>query len=366
MKILLVSTIKRKVVKESTASRSQIIYKIASGMVKKGHQVSILGTGDTYIKGVKTIPVIEKGWVDLPPAENPFFLQVATLIQLTDKLIRIQNSFDIIHNHLYPEFFTPVIENRLNTPMVTTVHSQATDFIDKTLSLFKKAYFVSISRAHRLQFKKAHIYKIIYNGIDTSLFSFQKSKGDYLLWIGRLSKAKDKQGRFMDPKGVRWAIKLARETGQKLVLTGNVEDIEFYNRDVKPYLSDKITWFGPVSKEQRLSHKEVAHLMQNAKAFLMTINWYEPFGLVMAEAMSCGTPVIAFNRGSVPELVADGKTGFVIPPEEGVKGLKKALKKINMISPKDCRQHVVNNFSQEKMVENYEKLYKEVLIKHKI
>jgi len=361
MKILFVSTLKRKVTKEMTASRSQIIYKIASGMAKKGHEVFILGTEDTYIENCQTIPVIEKGWVDLPAVENPFFLEVSTMIQQIRKIVQIQNQFDIIHNHLYPEFLPPIIENELKKPMITTVHSQWTDFIDETLALFKKTIFVSVSNAHKSLFKKAKIYKVIYNGIDTKTFSFEEKKEDYLLWIGRLSKAKNKDGTFMDPKGVRLAIKLAQKTDSRLIITGNVEDIEFYNRDVKPYLNYKIQWYGPVSKEQKLSQKEIAHLMRKAKAFLMTINWYEPFGLVMAEAMSCGTPVIGFDRGAVPEVVIDDKTGFVVPYEKGIEGLIEALAKINKIKPKDCREHVVKNFSVEKMVEEYEKLYLEIL-----
>ena len=97
----------------------------------------------------------------------------------------------------------------------------------------------------------------------------------------------------------------------------------------------------------------------------MTVNWFEPFGLVMAEAMSCGTPVIGFNRGAVPELVVDGKTGFVVPYEKGVTGLKEALAKINQIKPQDCREHVVKNFSVEKMVDNYEKTYYQILQNHR-
>ncbi len=165
----------------------------------------------------------------------------------------------------------------------------------------------------------------------------------------------------MDPKGVRWAIQLARETNSKLKLSGNIEDMDFYIRDVKPYLSDKIHWIGPVSSELSLTKSEVANLMKNAKAFLMTINWHEPFGLVMAEAMSCGTPVIGFDRGSVKELVVDGKTGFVVPPEKGIEGLKEALDKLKTIKPKDCRDHVLANFTLEKMVDNYEKTYLEIL-----
>lgn len=363
MKILIVSTLKRKVTPDSTASRSQIIFQLAKGLAEKGHDVSLLGTGDSFIPKVKLIPASEKGWIDLPPVENPFFREVASLVQLARKMVEIQNQFDIIHNHLYPEFFPPIIENELNVPLVTTLHIQATDYIDATLTLFKKTKFISISNAHRSLFKKAPIYKVIHNGIDTNLFAYQEKKEDYLLWIGRLSKAKHADGKFIDPKGIRWAVKLAQETGNKLVLSGNVEDVKFYNQDVKPYLSDKITWYGPIAKEQELQKTEIAHLMQKAKAYLMTINWYEPFGLVVAEAMSCGTPVIGFNRGAVPELVVDGKTGFVVPYEKGIEGLKEALSKINTIKPQDCRDYVVNNFSVEKMLTNYEKTYTEILNK---
>lgn len=320
--------------------------------------------GDTIIEGAKTIPLIERGWVDLPAVENPFFLEISTMIQLTEKIVAIQKNFDIIHNHLYPEFFTPIIESRLTIPMITTIHCQWTPFIDETLALFKKTFFISISQAHKKLFQKAKFYQVVYNGIDTNLFSFSEKKDNYLLWIGRLSKAKNNDGTFMDPKGVRWAIKLAQETGHKLILTGNVEDIEFYNRDVKPHLNEKIQWFGPVSSEQMLTHKQIAKLMQKAKAFLMTINWYEPFGLVMAEAMSCGTPVIGFDRGAVKELIVEGKTGFVVPHEKGVDGLKEVLSKIDQIKPQDCREHVIKNFSVEKMVDEYEKTYLKILNQH--
>ena len=361
MRILIVSTLKRKVTPEITASRSRIIFELSKGLAQKGHDVSLLGTGDSKIPGVKIIPVIEKGWVDLPPVENPFFREIATMVQLAKKIVSLQDSFDIIHNHLYPEFFTPVIESELKKPMVTTVHVQATDFIDETLSLFKKTKFISISNAHRSEFVKTQFYKVVYNGIDTNLYGFCEKKEDYLFWIGRLSKAKNADGSFMDPKGVRWAIELAKQTGQRLIITGNVEDMEFYNHDVKPHLNDKIQWFGPISSEQMLTKQQVVELMQKARAFLMTINWEEPFGLVMAEAMSCGTPVIAFNRGSVPELIVDGKTGFAVAPEQGIEGLKNVLGKISTIKPQDCRDHVVKNFSVQSMVENYENVYNEIL-----
>src|SRR3989344_5325989 len=356
MKVLIVSLLKRKVTPEIPAARPRVIYEIASGLVKKGHQVSLLGTADSHIPGVDIIPVIEKSFIELPAFENPFYAETAYLVKLAKKIEEIGGQFDIIHNHTYPEFINLLIAKNIKTPIVSTIHAQAFPEYDEALSLFPESYHVSISQAHKALFKKAKIYKVIYNGVDSNLYSYQEKKEDYLLWLGRLSKAKSPDGSFMDPKGIRWAIKLAEQTNSRLLMSGNIEDMEFYNRDVKPHLTDKIKWVGPLSSELVLTKSEVAALMQKARVFLMTINWYEPFGLVMAEAMSCGTPVIGFDRGAVSELIIDGKTGFVVPPEKGIAGLKEALNKIGSIKPQDCRDHVVANFSTQKMVENYEKV----------
>src|SRR3989338_270698 len=365
MRILIVSLLKRKVAPAITASRPRIIYELTSGLVKRGHDVTILGTGDSDVSGAKLVPVIPKSFIDMPPSENPFYAETAFLVQLAKKIKEIGDEFEIIHNHTYPEFINLLVSEQIKNKMVTTVHGQATEEFDNTLSLFPNTTLISLSKAHRRLFKKTKFEKIVYNGVDTNLYSFSKQKREYLLWLGRLSKAKNKDGSFMDPKGIKWAIELARQTGEKLLLSGNVEDMEFYNKDVKPFLNDKIKWIGPVSSEQALTREEVISLMQGAKAFLMTINWEEPFGLVMIESMSCGTPVIGFNRGSVPEVIVDGKTGFIVDPNEGVEGLRKALIKLTSINFKNCREHVVNNFSLEKMVENYEKVYSEILNKNR-
>lgn len=356
----MVSLLKRKVTPEITASRPRVIYELTNGLLKKGHEITLLGTGDSNIPGAKLIPVIPKSFVDMPLFENPVYAETSYLVQLAKKIEEIASQFDVIHNHTYPEFINLIVGDQVKTPMVTTVHAQVTLELDEVLSLFPKSYLISISNAHKNLFKKAKIYQVIYNGIDTNLYAFEDKKEDYLLWLGRLSKAKNADGSFQDPKGVRWAIQLAQETGSKLKLSGNVENIEFFNQDIKPHLNDKIEWVGSVSPELPLTKQQVVQLMQKAKTFLMTINWYEPFGLVMAEAMSCGTPVIGFDRGSVSELVLDGKTGFVVQPEKGIEGLKEALSKIDQINPQDCRNHVVQNFSLNKMVENYEKVYQEI------
>jgi glycosyltransferase involved in cell wall biosynthesis len=361
MKILIASSLKRAVNEKTLSSRPRIIFELVSGLVKKGHQVTLIGTADSQIPGVTTIPIIDKSFVELPAFENPFYAETSFLVRLAKKVQEIGNGFDIIHNHTYPEFFNPLVAQNIKTPFVTTIHAQATPELDEVLSLFNQTYFISISEAHKKLFHKTKIFKVVYNGIDTDIYSFQEKKDDYLLWLGRLAKAKNPDGTFMDPKGVRWAIKLAETTSSKLLMSGNIEDMKFYDQDVKPHLSDKIQWVGPQSSELVLKKPEIAALMQKAKAFLMPINWYEPFGLVIAEAGSCGTPVIGFGRGAVAELIIDGKTGFVVQPESGVEGLKTALDKIDTIKPQDCRDHVLKNFSTQTMVDNYEKTYQEII-----
>jgi len=368
MKILIVSLLKRKITPKITAARPRVIFDLVSGLLKRRHKITILGTGDSSVPGAKIIPVIPKSFVNMPAFENPFYAETGYLVKLAKALEKIGNKFDVVHNHTYPEFINLLVADKLKVPILTTIHAQMTPQLDEVFSQFndlKNCYYVSISQAHRKLAKRTKVWKVIHNGVDTNLYRFHSKKEDYLLWLGRLSKAKDKKGNFIDPKGVKWAIKLAKATNSKLLLSGNVEDPEFFNKDVKPYLSKKIRWIGPVSPEQPLTKKQVAKLMQKAKVFLMTVNWYEPFGLVMAESMSCGTPVIGFDRGSVSELLVNGKTGFVVKPGEGIKGLKKALRKIDQIKPEDCRRHVEKNFSLERMVENYEKAYRDLIIRKK-
>ncbi|HDZ54830.1 MAG TPA: glycosyltransferase family 4 protein [Candidatus Nealsonbacteria bacterium] len=363
MKILIVAPLKRKVGPEITAARPRVIFDLSLGLIKAGHMVSILGTKNSFVSGAKIIPIIPKAFGELKSFENPFYAETGFLVKQAKILEKIGNQFDIIHNHSYPEFINLLVIDKLKVPVLTTIHAQMTPQLDEVLSQFndlKNCYFISISYAHKKLAEKTKIWKVIHNGVDTNLYRFSLKKDDYLLWIGRLSKAKDKRGNFLDPKGVRWAIKLAKKTNSRLLLSGNVEDPEFFKKDIKPYLNNKIKWIGPISSEQPLSKKEVVKLMQKAKTFLMTVNWYEPFGLVVAESMSCGTPVIGFDRGAVSELVANGKTGFVVKPKEGIEGLKKALNKIDEINPRDCRKHIEKNFSLKKMVENYEKAYKEI------
>ena len=228
MRILLIAHVKRAVSATQTAARSRIIYELARGLVARGHEVSILGTGDSRVSGVRIIPVLPKALVSLGPFENEFYSHTAYLVKQARILRDIGNEFDVIHNHSYPEFFPFFALEHLKTPVLTTLHVPATPEFDEALSFFPSSAFVALSKAHAEGFQKARISHIVLNGVDTRLFRFQKKKEDYLLWIGRLSKARDGRGNFLDPKGVRWAIRLARETGSRLFLSGNVGGREVF------------------------------------------------------------------------------------------------------------------------------------------
>ena len=371
LKIALLAPLKRPINPQTTVSRNRIVADLAIGLTRKGHSVTIFGTSDSNLPGVEMIGVVERGLVELPPTENPFYTDTAYITHDIMQILSLQDRFDIIHNHMYPEFLPLIAQKLFKKPVVTTVHSQATRELTMALSDTKgESQLVSISESAKKTLNLESV--VICNGIDTNLYiPNEASDKDYLFFVGRMSKAKA-NGKFIDPKGVSNALKVAKAVGENLKIVSNVEDKKFYDEIVAPNLSDKIKFIGDISSEQNLSREEIVNLHQNAKAFLFPINWEEPFGLVMAEAMACGVPVIAYNKGSVSELVRDGVTGFVIEPEgsnsesrfvikkKGLEGLAEAVKRIGEIDRGTCRKHVLENFSVEKMVDNYEKLYHKI------
>lgn len=359
MNILLAGTIRKQIAKDITNSRSQIVYALAKGLIQKGHKVSILTTKNSEVEGATIVPVIPQAFKDIPRFENPFYAETSYLVQMEKKIEEIGNYYDIIHNHTPPEYINLLAAKSIKTPILSTLHLPITPEIDTTLSLFNNAHFAAISRSQRAQFIKTNVEYIIPNGIDTNFFRpAQNSSRDYFLFVGRMSSAKHKDGKFMDPKGVTHAISVAKKTNILLKIVGNVEDKDFYKKLIEPNLTNKIQFEGEVSANQPLTKEQLRDLYQGAKAFLFPINWDEPFGLVLAEAQSCGTPAIAFNRGAVPELVVDGKTGFIVENESE---MIEAINKIGSIKSDDCRKYIEDNFTLQRMIDEYEKAYEKIL-----
>lgn len=344
MKIGILAPLKRELSAETKGGRPRIVYNLVEGLVARTHDVTVFGTGDSRVSA-KLIPVIPKALFHLPPVENDFYRHTTALFHMMELLQAHKDEFDIIHNHLYPESL-PLLFSE-NIKIVTTIHAQMTADLGEFFSHYPKTYFSPISNRQREFYPNLNYTQTVYNGIDADAFRFSNKPGNYLLFVGRI-----KEG---DPKGVTDAIRVAKATGIPLIIIGNVESYPFFQREIGPHLNQSIRFIGdPKSAEGNLTLDERVKIYQGALALLLPIHWEEPFGIVMIEAMSCGTPVIAYPRGAIGEVVTDGITGFVVDSEEH---MAQAVKKIGQINRAACRTLVEEKFTTEKMVSGYEKVY---------
>jgi len=334
---------------------------IAQGLGKKGHDVTFyapLGTAD--MEGVR----IET--CDLVPLKQKYggeviLRQMETKEEGVDKLQeRIEHywdefllanmfkaaeggKFDLLHIHPVSRALALSLSHP-RIPVVYTLHDPIRPWRAKMYTLFKSSnqYFVPISESQKKPTPDLNFTDTIYNGIDLGKFPFSEKIDNHFLWVGRI----------IPEKGPDKAMQAALQAEENLTLIGPEVDNKYWDEEIKPFLSDRIKYIGHMPREKLYSH------YQNAKALLVPIDWEEPFGLVMVEAMACGTPVIAFRRGSVPEVVVHGKTGFVV---DTVSEMADAMKKIDTIDRAACRKHVEDNFSVEKMVDNYERVFQKIV-----
>jgi glycosyltransferase involved in cell wall biosynthesis len=347
MKIAYLAPFEERVPPVKYGGTELMVYNIVEGMVRKGHDVTLLASGDSKTSA-KLIHVFERHLRSYPCFDNEEYFNALKLIGIGRIMSFLtDNKFDIIHNH-FGWRLLPFLEF-LKDPCVTTLHSPLDD--SYKLEVYKRYLdhkYISISKNQQKPLPEMNIIANVYNGIDLSKYEYSDKPKNYYAFLGRIS----------HDKGPEKAVRIAKKAGVKLLIGAKkCPENEFFKREVKPYIDGKnIKLLGEVG------HKEKIKLLKNAKALLFPIQWEEPFGLVMIEAMACGTPVIAFRRGSVPEIVKDGKTGFIV---NNVGEAVNALKKIDIIDRKECRKHVERNFSEEKMVNDYEKVYKKVLKKKK-
>jgi len=306
-------------------------------LVRRGHEVTLFATEDSKTQA-KLIPIWPKAlWrAKLKTPHAVFSL-------LYEKLISLQDQFDIIHDHC--EFYTAPYSKFLKPPIITTLHHPLTE---ETIILYKKfpnINFIAISKNQRRLGPGINIVKTIYHGLPIEKYDFNPEPKNYLLWLSKI----------MPEKGIAQAIDIAKLSGENLIISGNIppEYGDYFDFRIKPLIDGKKIQFVGAS-----DFSKKIELLKNAKAFLFPVKRPEPFGLVVIEAMACGTPVIAFKEGSMPELIEDGKTGFLV---KNIEEACQSLKKINKISREYCREYVKKNFNLKRMVNRYEKLYKKVL-----
>lgn len=311
---------------------------LTEGLVKRGFDVTLFATADSHT-AAKLHAVSPRPYEE----DKNIHVKAYECLHISEVFERA-NEFDIIHNHF--DFLPLTYSKLVKTPVLTTVHGISSRRI---LPVYKKynnsTFYVSISDAYRCN--ELDYIATVHHGIDTETFPFNDTPEDYLLFISRIHR----------DKGTKEAIETAKRSGMKLRIAGFIADPEYFENEVAPHIdSEQIIYEGHVSQERKKD------LLSNARALLHMINYEEAFGLGVVEALTCGTPVIAVNKGSMPELITDGETGFLV---NSVDEAVNAVEKLGSISRKKCRESVEKRFSVDRMVDDYIKVYEMILEKCK-
>ena len=321
----------------------RVVFHLTEGLVEKGHDVTLFASGDSLTSARLVAPISESLRLGRK-AHTPIMVNMMMLSRVYEKMA---HEFDIIHSHL--EFLTLPYAYKAEVPTVLTMHGRL-DLGDSAAML--KSYpdmaYVSISDSQRLPVKDINWVKTIYHGYPASCFEFNEKPEDYFLYLGRFSEEKKPQE----------AIMLARACNIPLKIAAKIDpaDKGFFEAKIKPLLNHPlIDYVGEVDDTRKVE------LLKNAKALLNTIDWPEPFGLVMIEALACGTPVIVTGCGSAPEVITHGKTGFICDKKLD---FIEAIHHVDQLSRKTCRKEFEQRFSRECMVDNYEELYYNLLPSH--
>jgi glycosyltransferase involved in cell wall biosynthesis len=318
---------------------------IADAMVDRGHTVDLYAAAGSKTKARLVSDDID--WrAFYRDGEDPRQIRFFDSWLASELYLRQRESapYDIIHAH-HPIHRIVPFTRFVDIPTVFTLHNAMADhYLFDTVRRTKNIHVTPISQSQQRTFPGLPYTEVVYNGIDLGDYQLSRDQWGYLLITGRI----------VPEKGFHTAIKIARQTGNKLIiageyLTGTGSAARYWEEQIKPNIDDEqILYAGTMGKS------ELVDLYRHAKALLFPIEWEEPFGLVMTEAMACGTPVVAFRRGSVPEVVVDGETGFVV---DTIDEMVQAVAKIEQIDRQTCREHVVKHFSLDAMLDGYERVY---------
>ena len=294
-------------------------------LVSRNYDVTLFASGDSKTSA-KLIPLIEKGIWRQKNLRSPH----AYINTAIEKIYCHRNSTDLFHNHF--DFFMFPLSLLKMAPILTTLHRPLDEVAVEAYKTYSKIKFCAISNDQHQSAEEngIPIVDVVYNGIDVNKYTFRENPDDYFLFLGRINKE----------KGILDALNASKEANVKLIVAGNIvggDEWNYFLHEVQPLLNEEnINFVGQVDFNEKV------RLLGGAKALLFPIDRREPFGLVMIEAMACGTPVVAYKRGSVPEVVVDKKTGFIVENREE---MIEAMKNIDKINRKECRARVEQNFS---------------------
>lgn len=317
----------------------RVISALTEELVKRGHDVTLFASGDSVttakLDSICKQSLRSAGITNIRENMGETLSHIGHMYSMADE-------FDIIHDHC--GVVSLPTAQICDTPVVSTMHGCFFDHNIKIFQKLKRPHIVTISNDQASSVKKIHNVATVHNGLPMDHYPFSEKSDEYLLYVGRISPL----------KGTAEAIVIAKATGRKLLLAAKLDerDTQYYKTEVEPHLDDQIVWLGEVSEEERNT------LMSNAHCLIHPARWREPFGLTLIESMACGTPVIAFNTGAIPEVIRHKKTGFVV---NTLTEFIEAVKKVSTINKKACRQWALSQFSASKMADEYEKVYAKIL-----
>jgi glycosyltransferase involved in cell wall biosynthesis len=313
-------------------------YYLVEGLTGRGHEVTLIGAGRDQTSA-DFIPTYRDPPVGLGRPEAAFheLLHAARAEQALREL-----EYDVVHDHT---FAGPLAAHGRTAPTLMTIHGPPRgEILEYYRALSADVSMVAISGSQRRMAPDLPWLGTVHNGIAVEEYPFRAKKEDFVLFLGRMN----------PDKGAHVAIEAARAAGRRLVLAGKCsEDMErrYFEDEVRPRLGPDVEWIEEADAERK---KE---LCASARCLLFPIQWEEPFGMVMIEAMACGTPVVALERGSVPEVVLDGVTGFVMRSAEELPG---AIDRVDELDPFRCRAHVQERFDVSRMVDGYQAMYRQM------
>jgi len=316
----------------------RVVSNLVEELVRQGHDVTLFASGDSHTTA-RLIPCCPSALRSNTCCHDSLALHIVML----DEVFRRAPDFDLIHFHI--DYLHFPISSRLHVPNLTTLHGRL-DLPELPIVYrqFPDLPLVSISDAQRKPIPNANWMATVYHGLPENMFSLREKPGGYLAFLGRIS----------PEKGVDRAIDVAKRVGLPLRIAAKVDkvDREYFESSIKPLLDHPLIEF-----IGEISDREKQDFLGNAAALLFLIDWPEPFGLVMIEAMACGTPVIALRRGSVPEVLTDGVSGFVV---DSVEEAARALERLPSLSRAACRQAFEKRFTVSRMAHDYVNLYAEL------
>jgi len=342
MKIAQVSPLYESVPPKLYGGTERIVSYLTEELVRAGHKVVLFASGDSQTSA-ELAPLCEQALRLEGRCVDP----VTFHFLLMEEVLKRQDEFDIIHSHIDSIGF--VLGRRTMLPVVSTLHGRL-DLWDHQYIFreYREAPLISISNAQRKPLPYANWVGTVYHGLPKDLYNFNEKRGDYLVYVGRIS----------PEKKVDTAINIALKAGIPLKIAAKVDrvDREYFEAEIRPLLNNSLTEF-----LGEINDKEKNALIGSALAFLHPVDWPEPFGVAMIEAMACGTPVIARKRGSIPEVVDHGITGFIFERED--EAVHYISNHVSGFSRESCRKQFEERFSSERMARDYLMIYNMIMMK---